>query len=111
MGAASILRSRGIDAIHTEEIGLAAASDPAILRRAREEGRVCVTLDHDFHKLLAESQALTPSVLLLRFESLRAEAAAGLILTILDKVGAELASGVAVTATRRGLRVRRLPLR
>lgn len=110
LGAAPILRRHGIDAVHTEEVNLASANDHVILRRAREHGRACVTLDHDFHKLLAAGQELTPSVILLRFEALRAEAAASLILKILDKVGDDLPSGVAVTVTRRGIRLRKLPL-
>ncbi len=111
LGAAQILRFHGVDAVHAEEVQLASAADPVILRWAKLEGRTCVTLDHDFHQLLAESSALAPSVILLRFRFLRAQSAADLILRILESVGGELASGVAATATPRGVRVRRLPLK
>ena len=61
--AAFILRSLGWDVIHVGEIGLAAAEDRQIIARAVEEGRVCVTLDLDFHALLALSGAERPSVI------------------------------------------------
>ena len=111
LGAAKILRFHGVDAVHAEEVQLASATDPVILQRAKEEGRVCVTLDHDFHKLLAESNAVAPSVILLRFQFLRAQTGTNLILSILEKVGPDLVSGIAATATPRGIRVRKLPLK
>jgi len=50
------LRQAGFDAVHTGEIGLAEAPDEEILRRASLEDRVVVTLDADFHALLALSK-------------------------------------------------------
>ncbi len=55
--AASILRDAGFDAIHTGEIGLAEAEDAEIIHKATLEDSVVVTLDADFHALLAVSQA------------------------------------------------------
>lgn len=111
LSAAKLLRFHGVDALHAEEVQLASAADPDILQWAKEEGRACVTLDHDFHKLLAESNAVAPSVILLRFQFLRAQTATSLILSILEKVGPDLVSGIAATATPRGIRVRKLPLK
>lgn len=108
---ASILRSNGVDAIHAKEAGLQAADDRAVLDRAHADGRACKTLDLDFHQLLAEASATSPSVVLLRFQSLHAEETARLVLSALDQIGPELASGVAVTVTVHGLRWRRLPLK
>ena len=45
--AAVILRRRAIDAIHVMEIGMAESDDADILGLARNQDRVCVTLDHD----------------------------------------------------------------
>ncbi len=109
--AASILRSNGVDAIHAKEAGLQAAEDRAVLDRAQADGRACITLDLDFHQLLAETGSSGPSVVLLRFQSLHAEETARLVLGALDQVGPDLASGIAVTVTVRGLRWRRLPLK
>ena len=107
--AANILRERGIDAVHVAELGLSAASDTVILERGRETGRVVVTLDADFHLLLALSHAASPSVVRLRSEGLRAAALADLLESVLGKCGDDLASGAAVTVQLRRLRVRRLP--
>jgi predicted nuclease of predicted toxin-antitoxin system len=46
--AAVELRESGHDAIHVAEVGLDRAAEAEILAFA-QDGRVCVTLDHDFH--------------------------------------------------------------
>lgn len=53
--AAELLRQQGWDATHVGEIGLATASDQAILKHAEQQGSTVVTLDADFHALLAVS--------------------------------------------------------
>ncbi|MDJ0688581.1 MAG: DUF5615 family PIN-like protein [Xenococcaceae cyanobacterium MO_188.B32] len=61
--SATTLRSEvGIDTVHVAEIGLSAADDTDIIQRARDDERVVVTLDADFHALLALSAATSPSV-------------------------------------------------
>jgi len=63
---AALLRADGGDAVHVTEVGLDRAEDAQILHYARQESRICVTLDHDFHAHLALSQSGNPSVVLLR---------------------------------------------
>lgn len=46
--AAAILRQHGLDAVHVSELGMERAEDIQILEKARNDERVCVTLDHDF---------------------------------------------------------------
>ena len=70
--AAAILRERTFDAIHVMEIGMAESDDANILEVARDQSRICVTLDHDFHTHLALAGAGRPSVILLRIEGLAA---------------------------------------
>jgi predicted nuclease of predicted toxin-antitoxin system len=67
------LRRFGLDVVHAGDVGMAAATDDELLLFARREGRVIVTLDADFHALLALSNAATPSVVRLRIEGLRAQ--------------------------------------
>jgi predicted nuclease of predicted toxin-antitoxin system len=105
------LREYGIDAIHACEAGLAAAPDTEVLRFARSEQRACVTLDHDFHAILAETGATSPSVLFLRIQQTSYVETARLIERLLREFSSQLDEGIALTATVRGVRFRRLPLR
>ena len=108
--AAVILRSSGIDAVHAREVSLATAADDSILEWCRAEGRIIVTLDADFHALLALASARTPSVVRIRIEGLRDEALAALILRVVAVSDADLQRGSAVTVTVTSIRVRTLPL-
>jgi predicted nuclease of predicted toxin-antitoxin system len=108
--AAALLRDAGIDAVHTGEIGCATAADPDILEKARQEGRVVATLDADFHTHLALSGAQFPSVLRIRIERLRAEAAAELLLKILAGWGREMEGGAVLTVQPGRVRYHKLPL-
>ena len=108
--AAGLLRDVGVDALHVGEIGMAAAADSTILLRALEEERVVVTLDADFHALLALNEAIAPSVVRIRIQRLRAQAMTELILNVLRECSAELMQGVAVTVEPNKIRIRRLPL-
>jgi predicted nuclease of predicted toxin-antitoxin system len=82
---AILLRDLGIDTIHVGEIGLSEAEDTEIIQMAREEGRVVVTLDADFHTLLALDEATFPSVIRIRIERLRAPALTELLLKVIDE--------------------------
>ena len=108
--AAELLRKAGIDTVHTGEIGYAAASDADILEYGRREGRIVVTLDADFHTLLALSGATSPSVIRIRIEGLRGEAAAALLQSVLQQGDEDLQQGAVITIQAGRLRTRRLPL-
>jgi predicted nuclease of predicted toxin-antitoxin system len=108
--AASLLRTAGVDTIHVGEIGYASADDADILQRGREDERVVVTLDADFHALLALSGATSPSVIRIRIEGLRAQATAELLQTVLSQSDEDLEQGAVVTVQESRIRVRRLPL-
>jgi predicted nuclease of predicted toxin-antitoxin system len=71
--AVDALARLGFDAVHTGAIGMAKAPDQDVLARARQEGETVVTLDADFHALLALSNAASPSVIRVRIEGLRGE--------------------------------------
>lgn len=100
-----------MDAIHVGEIDMATAADAAILAHSRQDQRVVVTLDSDFHALLALSGASSPSVIRIRIEGLRGESLAALLRTVLGQCGDELALGPVITVQEGRMRVRRLPLR
>jgi predicted nuclease of predicted toxin-antitoxin system len=109
--AAAVLRRHGLDAVHVCEIGLEQAEDIQILDRARNEERVCVTLDHDFHAHLALTGHGRPSVVLLRVQGLDAQGQAALVRAVCIQCEEDLARGAAVSADRDSIRVRRLPLK
>jgi predicted nuclease of predicted toxin-antitoxin system len=108
--AAALLHEAGIDAIHVADIGFSAADDTDILQRAQEDERVVVTLDADFHALLALTEATSPSVIRIRIERLRAQALTNLLLTVIGECEEDLELGAVVTVEPSRIRVRRLPL-
>jgi len=108
--ASALLRAAGIGAVHVGEIGLATAEDATILARAQEDGSVVVTLDADFHTLLAFSGAASPSVIRVRIEGLRGQDFANLLERILGEWQVELEQGIVLTVQRDRIRMRRLPL-
>jgi predicted nuclease of predicted toxin-antitoxin system len=111
LSSAVLLRERGFDATHVGEIGFAQATDRQILERAAIEGRVVVTLDADFHTLLAVNELQRPSVVRIRIERLKAVAFAETLLSVLDLCHTELEDGAAVSVNEdKSIRVRRLPL-
>jgi predicted nuclease of predicted toxin-antitoxin system len=69
-----------------------------------------VTLDADFHALLALSGAQFPSVIRIRIEGLKAGALAILLSQVLVEWGNSLELGAVVTVNKERMRMRRLPL-
>jgi len=64
--AAPHLRAAGHDAIHAIDLGLARSSDNELLAVARREGRIVITADLDYPRLIALQQADRPGVILFR---------------------------------------------
>ena len=89
---------------------MAAATDGAILEHARSKQLTVVTLDADFHALLAWSGASRPSVIRFRAQGLKAGEACVLIESVVARVEQELDAGVLVSATRERVRIERLPI-
>lgn len=108
--AASLLNEASQDAIHVGDIGMAGASDPSILSHALDEGRVIVTLDADFHSLLALNGNARPTVIRIREEGLKGDALAMIILHIVRQFERELEGGCVMSYQRGKIRYRKLPL-
>ena len=108
--AAKILRETGWDALHTGDIGLSRAADQDILIYARIEKRVIITLDADFHAILAVQNAKSPSVVRIGYEGLKVQKLADLIKTIWPRIQKQLESGAMVTVTRKSIRIRNIPI-
>ena len=108
--AASVLRDEGWDVLHTGDIGLSRATDRQILEYAQREERVIITLDSDFHTILALTNASAPSVIRIRLEGLRGHGLAHLIKKIWPRIEPQIKKGAMVTVTESGIRIRNIPL-
>jgi len=104
------LAGMGIAAEHVGDLGLARAADAHILDVARERQAAVVTLDADFHAILATSRATSPSVLRIRIQGFSGEQMAALLAQVLAVAGAEIETGAVVSVTARRIRVRLLPI-
>src|SRR5581483_9438180 len=91
--AAILLQQAGFDTVHTGEIGLATAEDAQIIQRAAVEDRIIITMDADFHALLAQSQAVKPSVIRIRIEGLRADGFVEILRKVLAQCDEDLKAG------------------
>ena len=105
------LAALGVASQHVGDLGMAAATDAAILAFALQHHLTVVTLDADFHAALALSGAQAPSVIRIRIEGLDGPHAAALLSHVLHASAAELAAGAMVSVTPPNhIRVRRLPV-
>jgi predicted nuclease of predicted toxin-antitoxin system len=69
-----------------------------------------VTLDADFHALLALSGAAGPSVVRIRIEGQWTGGLATLLVNVLKVCQDDLVQGAMISVTENGARIRRLPL-
>jgi predicted nuclease of predicted toxin-antitoxin system len=65
-GLARWLVDQGHDAVHAGDVGLNRATDVVILAHARNETRTIITADLDYSRLLAQTAAAEPSLILFR---------------------------------------------
>lgn len=106
-----LLRQHGVDAVHVSEIGMSTASDIDIIHKARCDDRVIVTLDADFHSLLAVNAFSNPSVLRIRIEGLNGEDLFKLLCRVLELCGNDLASGAVVSVQNNRIGIKLLPIK
>lgn len=107
---AALLREAGDDACHTSERGMSRSADSEIADLASEENRVLVTLDADFHAILALTEAKAPSVIRIREEGLKAPDHLRLLKGLERQFANELASGCVISYHQGQARIRRLPI-
>lgn len=108
---ASMLREANIDARHILEMAMAGASDTVILDLSRHDHAVLVTLDADFHQILAETCAASPSIICVRIDALPPAQLTKLLLEVLERTGPQLEAGAAASVTGRRIRLRKLPIK
>jgi predicted nuclease of predicted toxin-antitoxin system len=86
------------------------ATDEQILQAGRDSNAIVVTLDADFHALLAASGESSPSVIRIRIEGLKGDDIAEIVQQVAAAAPQELNAGAAVSVTANGIRIRLLPL-
>jgi predicted nuclease of predicted toxin-antitoxin system len=104
------LNDAGWDVRHTVDLGMERATDQAIIDYARDNNCCCITLDADFHSMIAVANAEKPSVIRIRQESLNGQELAALLISIWPDIASALEAGALVTVTDRNVRLRYLPI-
>jgi predicted nuclease of predicted toxin-antitoxin system len=108
--AAGRLRDLGYECVHVGEAGMSTAADEEILGFALGKNGVIVTLDADFHAILAVSGAAGPSVIRIRIQGLRAAEIVERLRLVTTQFGSELEAGSLVTVKARKTTCHRLPI-
>jgi predicted nuclease of predicted toxin-antitoxin system len=104
------LREEGHDAIHTREIGMAAASDPIVFDRAADDERILISADTDFGTLLAMRESTKPSVILFRREDHRPPSQVSRLIAELPNLSPDLEKGAMIVIEDARVRIRPLPI-
>jgi len=95
---------------HVSDLGMSRATDMDIIDHARAHRQACVTLDADFHTLLALRGLSLPSVVRVRQEGLRGIEMAKLLERVAVQIEKHLSAGVLATVTEDCIRLRHLPI-
>jgi len=104
------LSSAGHACRHVGDIGMARASDAAIVEEARASGEIIVTHDLDYGHLLAFSGEESPSVIILRIRNTHPENLSARLISIFPGIEEPLLRGAIVVLEDAAVRIRRLPI-
>ena len=107
----AFLRAQGHDAVHLRDQGLQRLEDEEIIEKARAEGRVILTHDLDFGRIIAVSRASVPSVVTFRLNDMRPAQVNRYLAEVLAHFAEQLKAGALVSVNERGIRVRSLPIK
>ena len=108
--AAALLQNLGHDCVHVSEIGMSKAGDEEILAFSLGRNAVLVTLDADFHAILAVSGAQGPSVIRMRLQGLGAAEVVAVIRKVVASFDVELTRGCLITVKALKTTCHRLPI-
>lgn len=104
------LAAQGHECRHVGDIGMAQASDVAIVQEARENRETIVTHDLDYGHLLAFSGEPAPSVIVLRLRNTHPDNLFARITGTWSEVERPLLGGAIVALEDAAFRIRRLPI-
>ena len=104
------LQKLSIDSVHVGEIGMTSSTDSDIINKALNDGLTVITLDSDFHTILASNEKTKPSVIRIRIEGLKSKELSEIIQNVLFLARKEIENGAAISVNERGIRIHNLPL-
>lgn len=104
------LREQNYDAIYLREQGLQRLPDDKIIDKARKEGRIILTHDLDFSRLMALSGEQLPRVITFRLQKMHAANVNRFLQIVLSRHEAQLIQGVLISVNEEAVRVRLLPV-
>lgn len=107
----AFLRAQGHDAVHLSEQWLQRLEDDEIVEKALAEGRIILTHDLGFGRIVALSRASVPSVITLRLDDMRPVQVNHYLAEVLAHFAEQLEMGALVSVNERGIRVRPLPIK
>jgi predicted nuclease of predicted toxin-antitoxin system len=105
-----VLNAYGYEGVHAHQIGQQRASDTELLELARREGRVVITADLDFPRLLVLSSAAGPGLILFRGGNYSDSEMCDLLKRVLNEVQAEVLESSICVVDKKRIRVTQLPL-
>ena len=101
----------GHESIHVRDVGLNDAPDEKIIQYAHKHGYYCLTLDADFHAILALSGESQPSVIRFRIEGLKAPEFLQILQRAFPRLKSDMEKGALVSIRRETIRNRPLPIK
>ena len=104
------LTGLGHDAVHASEIGLHAATDIEIIKRAKDEARTVITADLDYPRLIATTGSDGPGLLLFRGGDWTEASVRTRLAEILSALADNDVQSSIITIDRDRVRRRRLPI-
>lgn len=106
-----VLEAYSHEGVHAHQIGESRTADVDLLALARREGRIVITADLDFPRLLALSAADGPGLILFRGGNYSDAEMCNLLERVLDQIAPEVLEHSVCVVDKKRVRVTRLPLR
>jgi predicted nuclease of predicted toxin-antitoxin system len=105
-----VLEAYGQEGVHAHQIGKDRAPDTELLAIARSEGRIIITADLDFPRLLALTMAEGPGIILFRGGNYSDKEMCELLERVLRSVSGPVLERSVCVVDKTRVRVTRLPL-
>jgi predicted nuclease of predicted toxin-antitoxin system len=105
-----VLQAYGHEGVHAHQIGKDRAPDTELLNMARSEGRIVITADLDFPRLLALSLAEGPGMILFRGGNYSDLEMCDLLENVLSIVPVDVLETSICVVDKTRIRITRLPL-